>query len=143
MHVRGFDVQYPDLSVRCLPSRFFHNKSKRIAFVHQPQFALRLIRGAGVHENSALDQVAVHIGHHAANIALGVRATGGFIFTLTDIDIIPDLFIILKEITMVDRINFTCFRAFDIRVAEGKFPNGLVERETVNPAAGGIDQHRG
>ena len=28
---------------------------------------------------------------------------------------------------MVDRINFTRFRAFDIRVAEGKFANGLIE----------------
>ena len=89
MHVvRRFDVQYPICPFVAFP-RFFHNERKWIAFVHQPQFALGLICGAGVHENSALYQVAVHIGHHAANISLGVRATGGFIFTLTDIDIIP------------------------------------------------------
>ena len=117
MQFFGLDVQDAPGTVSGFAAGNFKDEGEWIAFVQQPQFSLRLARCAGIHEDATLDQVAVHIAYHAADITLGIGSAGFCCFLLADIDVLFYPFGILEKIPMVHGIDLTKFRALDIRMA--------------------------
>src|ERR1044072_2759712 len=95
------NIQEPFFTIGSPPASHFCNKCKRIGLIQQTQFAFRFINSTGIHEDAALDKVAVHIGHHTAYITLRIRAAGIFVLLLTNIYVFLYRLFVLKEITMV------------------------------------------
>src|ERR1700737_3484049 len=85
----------------------------------------------------------MHIGYHAADIALRIRTAIAFIFFLAGIDISLYPFFILKKITMIYGIYFPAIRTFDIRMTQGELADGRVQRKPIHPPARSIDHHSG
>jgi len=143
MELGGLYVQYPLPAVGGASSGHFHDEGKGITFVQQAQLAFGLVDGSGVHEDAALDQVAVHIRHHTADVTLRIRSAIVPVLFLTGVDISFHPILVLEEIAVVDGVDLTGFRAFDIRMAEGELADGWVQRKTIYAPAGSIDHHSG
>ena len=96
------NVEDPLLPIRCLAPGYLSDKGKWITFIQEAQFAFRPIDRAGVHKYPSLDQVAMYICYHAADIPLRVRASICFCLFLAHIDVLFDPICILKKIAVVN-----------------------------------------
>src|ERR1043166_9263664 len=117
MKLGWFYIKNALFTISCFATGCFYNKCKRIALIHEPELAFWFFYGAGIHEYSSFDQVAVNIGYHAANITLGIRAAIRLIFFLAEINILLHAFSITEKIAVIDRIYRSRWRTFYIRMA--------------------------
>ena len=85
----------------------------------------------------------MHIGHHAANIPLGVRAALLPRFILAGVDVLFNIIGILKKIAVINRIELAPLRTFYVGMAQTKFTNRRVEGKTINTSPRGINKHGG
>src|SRR6186713_2646010 len=131
------------MSVGRTAPRHFHDKGKWITFIEQPQLTLRLVDRRRIHKDAALDQVAMHIRYHAADITLRIGSAVILIFPLAGIDVRLYSFLILKEVTMIHRVDLAGRRAFDLWMTEGEFSDGRIQGEAIHAPAGSIDHHGG
>ena len=58
-------------------SHLFNDERHRVALVHEAQLALGRVRGGRVHEDAAVLERTVHVGHHRADVAAAVRLLQG------------------------------------------------------------------
>ena len=121
------------MTVQGFTACLFHDERQRVAFVQEPQFSFRVLPGAGVQENTALDQYAVNIAHHAADIPKAV------ILVAAMVDIPPHFQVEFGVISLVDRIKFTGVRDAHIAVTEAEFTNRRIKCESIDAIAGRID----
>ncbi len=135
------DIEDTFFTIRSLTTGHFHDEGKGIAFVEQAKLAFWFGKSAGIHEDPSLDEIAMDIGYHAANVSLRIRPAVVFILLLTGVDIGFNLVVVLEKITVIDRVYLPRFGTFDIRMAERELPDRRVERESIDPTAGGIDHH--
>ena len=83
----------------------------------------------------------MHIAYHTANVSLRVWATVSFIFTLASLNIFFYRCAVAEKISMIYRVHFTIFRAFNIGMAKAKFADGWVKRKTIHTSFSGIHQY--
>src|SRR5688572_25606925 len=116
MQLCRLHIEYSFYAVGRFATSHFSDESKRIAFVKQTQFPFRFIGGAGIHKNTAFDQVAVHIGHHTTYITLSIGSAVILILFLTSLNIILNAGLIAKKIAVIHGIYLAKLGAYDIGV---------------------------
>jgi len=121
------------------------HEGQRCGLVHEPQFALRtigILRVFRVQEDPAVEQIAVHVGHQAADVAAGVRPA--FARSLEPFDVPAGGFVPPGRIALVDTEDPPPLGDGEIGVAEQELSDAGIEGESVRAAvAGGVDQHGG
>jgi hypothetical protein len=78
VNVRGLYVH--DAQVRGTQrtsAGLFDDHRHGIGFVHEPQFALRCFLGGRIHEHATLQQDAMDVRHHGADVTAGIAALLG------------------------------------------------------------------
>ena len=56
-----------------LAAHLFNDERHRVALVHEAELAPGRVRGGRVHEDAAVLERAVNVGHHRADVAASVR----------------------------------------------------------------------
>ena len=58
MQFGGLHIQNPFFSIGCFSTRYFYDKSERVALVKQPELTFWFVSGARIHKYPSLDEVS-------------------------------------------------------------------------------------
>ncbi|MNN78206.1 hypothetical protein D3C81_1947370 [compost metagenome] len=99
--------------------------------------------GARVQIDPAFQQIAVEIRHQRANVARGIRALGGFIFFLAELNVLLHAIREFDVIAFVNGVGAAFGRETHALLAEAKYAQRRIVGERMYATTGGIHQHGG
>ncbi len=126
-----------EVRVQCFAASLFDQHGQRVALIEEAEFALWVLPGARIEENAALDQDAVHIADHTADIAQAVVLIG------TVVNVVAHFEVELGVVALVHRVGLAVLRNAHIAMAKAKLADARVKCEAVDPAPGGVNEHGG
>eukprot|EP00964_Phaeocystis_antarctica_P071138 scaffold43356_cov54-Phaeocystis_antarctica.AAC.1 len=104
--VRGVDVQDAlALAAHRRAARRLDDEGHRRRLVQQAQLAVRVLGVAGVGEDAAVQQRAVHVADHGADVARGVLLAGLALALLDGGDVLGELRVPRPPVGLVDRVD--------------------------------------
>lgn len=103
--------------------------------VQDAQLALGIPLVGRVGKDAAVQEGAVCVGDHAANVAGAVGLAVGVLGVLERVKVAFRLVLPVERVALVDRVDGAAGRDAHVGVRQDEFAQGIVEREAVNAAA--------
>mmetsp|Transcript_53747 Transcript_53747/g.162570 ORF Transcript_53747/g.162570 Transcript_53747/m.162570 type:complete len:355 (-) Transcript_53747:42-1106(-) len=110
MHVHRRDVHHVAVTCDGLATRLLHDEGHGSALVEEAQLAVLVLLVGGVGKDAAVEQRAVHVADHGANVTERVRCLC-LALAVHDVgDVIPHRLIPLAHVGLVDRVDLPALR---------------------------------
>mmetsp|Transcript_10120 Transcript_10120/g.24464 ORF Transcript_10120/g.24464 Transcript_10120/m.24464 type:complete len:236 (+) Transcript_10120:336-1043(+) len=123
-----------------LATSLFHDERHRCTFVQKSKLAVLVLVVSWICEDAAIEQCAVNIADHGADVAKGV-GFARFAFPVTDVrDVLPHWLVPLCDVGLVAGVDLAPCRNLNRRSSHHEFADAGVQGEADNAMAKGEDQ---
>ena len=140
MELRGGHLEDAPLAGERLTASLLNDERDGSALVQQAELAVDRLGVGGVAEDAAVENRAVHVGHHRANVA---KAVGLARVVLKVLDVVLKPRVPQALVALVDRVDGAAGGNAEVSLREDELANGGVEGEAVDLVADGEDEVRG
>lgn len=133
------EVEDALLAVGGEPAGLFDNHGHGKTLVQNPELALFRLGVGGVGKDTAVEEGAVDVCHHGADVARTV-GLAAVLRVLEGFKVLFARLVPVQTVSLVDRVDAPRFGNLHVWMGEDELPEGRVESEPIQTLAGGDDE---